>query len=121
MAQPEKLEQAAIVKLLRMVGASVYVLGTRRARGDYQGTRQTPGLPDLIAFVPDHSRTFVDQNRTLLMVEVKAPNGRPSDPQVEFCAHCQAAHVAHVMGGVDAVLDWLTTRGMVTVRTGGRV
>jgi hypothetical protein len=43
--QPEKAEQAGIVKLVRALGGRVYVLGTRRKRGDFQGTMQTPGLP----------------------------------------------------------------------------
>lgn len=43
--QVEKPIQAAITHLLGMLGARVYVLGTRRKRGDHQGTRQTPGLP----------------------------------------------------------------------------
>jgi len=32
----EKQEQQAIVDLLRLIGAKVYVLGTKRRKGDYR-------------------------------------------------------------------------------------
>ena len=48
----EKEIQADIVKLLETVGAAVYRIGTTRKRGDHQGTMQTAGIPDLVAFVP---------------------------------------------------------------------
>ena len=47
----EKDIQADIVKLLKTVGAAVYRIGTTRKKGDHQGTMQTPGIPDLCAFV----------------------------------------------------------------------
>ena len=47
----EKEIQADIVKLLETVGAAVYKIGTTRKKGDHQGTMQTPGIPDLCAFV----------------------------------------------------------------------
>lgn len=49
---PEKSEQSQIVQLLRSLGAQVYVLGNHRRKGDFAGTMQTPGLPDLQAFMP---------------------------------------------------------------------
>ena len=49
--QLEKEIQADIVKLLETVGAAVYKIGTTRKKGDHQGTMQTPGIPDLCAFV----------------------------------------------------------------------
>ena len=39
------------MKLLKTVGAAVYKIGTKRKKDDYQGTMQTPGIPDLCAFV----------------------------------------------------------------------
>ena len=51
MTQLEKSIQSDIVKLLETVGAAVYKIGTTRKRGDHQGTMQTPGIPDLCAFV----------------------------------------------------------------------
>ena len=48
----EKDIQSDVVKLLKTVGAAVYKIGTTRKRGDHQGTMQTAGIPDLVAFVP---------------------------------------------------------------------
>ena len=47
----EKEIQSDVVKLLETVGAAVYKIGTTRKKGDHQGTMQTPGIPDLCAFV----------------------------------------------------------------------
>lgn len=49
---PEKAVQQQIVHLLRSLGAHVYEIGTRRRRQDYPGTMQSPGIPDLVAFLP---------------------------------------------------------------------
>jgi hypothetical protein len=59
---PEKVIQQQIVTLLRSIGAQVWVLGTRRKRGDYQGTMQTPGLPDCDL----HRRCFVRRGARLV-------------------------------------------------------
>ena len=99
---PERDEQAHIVRLLRTLGAEVWALGTTRRRSDYQGTNQTPGLPDVEAFMP-----APDGGRVLLVVEVKAPGGRLRPDQVRFRDCCRAAGIAHVTGGVDAVIAWL--------------
>src|SRR5688572_7830522 len=66
--QLEKLEQTHIIQLIKSLGGRVYVLGTRRSRGkrcqncgtfvpEDQGTRQTPGVSDLITFLPARTRT----------------------------------------------------------------
>lgn len=112
--QPERAEQAAIVSLLRKVGASVYVLGTTRAKGDFQGTRQTPGLGDLFCVLP-MPRTSPPSpfGCTPLWIEVKAPNGRPSEAQKIFRLDCQRAGLHHVLGGVDAVIAFLAEGGWV--------
>ena len=68
MTQLEKEIQADIVKLLETVGAAVYKIGTTRKKGDHQGTMQTPGIPDLVAFVPSASYLCnVSPHRTDLM------------------------------------------------------
>ena len=100
---PEKAVQAQIVSLLRQLGAAVYVLGTKRRRGDYQGTQQTPGLPDLCVFIRGRQ----------LWIEVKAAGGRLRPEQVAFQAQCHTCGVAHVTGGVDEVLAWLVDAGIV--------
>lgn len=78
--QPERAIQAHVVRLLRHVGCTVWVLGTTRRRGDYHGTMQTAGLPDVIAFLP--------RAGGVLFVEVKAPGGRLRPEQAQFRACC---------------------------------
>jgi uncharacterized protein (DUF2342 family) len=110
----ERQEQGAIIGLLRQVGGLVYVLGTVRKRGDYPGTMQTPGLPDLIAFLPQRRSTTpgsIVTPRQLLTVEVKAKGGRLSPAQVTWQRVADEAGVEHVVGGLDAVIAWLTARG----------
>jgi hypothetical protein len=111
----EKHEQAAIVRLLRSVGATVYTLGTTRPRTDsHHGTRQTPGLPDLLAFIPTGRDGYP---RALVAVEVKRAGGdahkKRSPEQREFAALCADADVAYICGTIDAVLALLQARGLV--------
>lgn len=106
--QPERAEQKAILDLLKLVHAEVWVLGTTRKRGDWQGTRQTPGICDVLAFIP---RTNARAWYELVAIETKAPGGRLSSAQKRFRAACERAGVEHIVGGVDAVLAWLRARG----------
>lgn len=120
---PEKTVQHHIASLLASVGGRVYIIGTRRPKGDYQGTRQTPGIPDLMAFLPNWRARAAsnacqeegwvsDADQTLLLfVEVKAAGGRLRPEQAQFKAHCMHAHVAHVVGGLDDVIAWLVEEG----------
>jgi hypothetical protein len=107
--QPERAIQAHVAALLRHVGADVYVLGTTRRRGDYHGTMQTPGLPDLLAFLP--------RGGGLLAVECKAPGGRLRPEQETFrtaCLACEAPFLTHhVVGGLDAVIAYLIDLGLL--------
>jgi hypothetical protein len=107
--QPERVEQRQIVNLLRSLGATVYVLGTTRRQGDHMGTMQTPGIPDLWAFLP--ARSGVSTLYLCLWVEVKAPGGRLRPEQRAFRDQCTARGVPHVVGGVDAVIAWLIDAG----------
>ena len=112
--QLEKSEQAGGVKLLMLLGAKVYVLGTRRSRGkpcpkcgtfvdEHQGTRQTPGIGDVLAFLPAR-----DGVREPLWWEAKRPiNGRLSSAQREFRDLCLAARAAHCVGSCDDLINWL--------------
>jgi hypothetical protein len=99
----ERVEQLHIVRLLRTIGAAVYVLGTTRRHGDHPGTMQTPGISDLVCFLPvlPHTRS------RLLCIECKARDGRLSPPQREFRDRCAAADVAYVTGTLDDVIAWL--------------
>jgi len=108
--QPEKAIQAHIVRLLRHVGCAVYILGTHRRRGDYQGTMQSPGLPDLLAFLPRHLG--------VLFVEVKAPGGRLRPEQADFKALAEGVMGAaggcyYVTGGLSEAAVFLMTLGLL--------
>ena len=105
----ERYEQADGVKLLRMLGAAVYVLGTVRPRGDHPGTRQTPGLPDVQCFLPMRGGA-----RVFLCWEVKSAAGRLRPEQAIFRDHCKAAGVAHVTGDLTALMAWLVSAGYLT-------
>lgn len=106
----EKVEQAHIVQLLRSIGARVYVIGhPSPADGRaFRGTGQTPGIPDLLAFLHASAR-----EPELLFVEAKARGGRLRPEQAEFQDLARRAHVSHVVGGLDAVIAWLVERHYV--------
>ena len=106
---PEKAEQAHIVQLLFSINAAVWVLGTRRPRGDYGGTCQTPGVPDLVAFLPSTR----DRATRQVWIECKAAGGRLRSEQQQFKTLCETAGVPHIVGGLDAVIAWLCAEGYV--------
>jgi hypothetical protein len=113
--QREKVEQAHIVQLLRSFGR-VYVMGTRRRSGDFQGTMQSPGIPDLMAFLRPPPLRRYDPARgqpfmRLLFVECKARGGRLRAEQQLFRDEAVAAGIAHVVGDLDAVIAWLIDAG----------
>lgn len=109
----EAAEQSAIVQLLEQLGAKVYVLGTKRKRGDHPGTMQTPGVADLIVFLRDR-RDPGCQARRLVFIEVKRQRGgRFSQQQIEFREMCSAARVDHVGGSLDAVTEWLSEQCLI--------
>lgn len=109
---PEKSVQAQGVKLLRGIGGKVYELGTHRRRGDYQGTLQSPGWPDVAAFLP--TRLIAGVVRPVFLFwEAKAAGGRLRPEQAEFRALCQDALVEHVVGDLDALIAWLVARTYV--------
>lgn len=111
----ERYEQADGVKLLRMLGAAVYVLGTVRPRGDTPGTRQTPGLADVEAFLPAPKWTIpvagTVPKGVLLKWEVKRAGGRLRPEQAEYREHCQRCWIAHVTGDLNALMAWLVSAG----------
>lgn len=107
---PEKAVQAQITATLRQLGGRLYTIGTRRRAGDYQGTMQTAGLPDLMVFMPP---TRTRERWTLLVIEVKAPGGRLREEQKEFRAHCLESGIPHIVGGLNDVFAWLLDEGYV--------
>lgn len=107
---PEKTEQAHGVQLLRTIGAKVWVLGTVRRRGDFPGTMQTPGIADVLAFLPVRGQP---NQRVFLAWECKAAGGRLRPEQQEFRDACLDAGVRHLVGGYDALIAWLVEYGHV--------
>lgn len=117
--QHEKFEQANIVQLAKTIGAEVWVLGTRRSAGkpcpkcgtfvaEHQGTRQTPGHPDLVMFLP----LVASDAKALLYWETKrADGGRTSMEQIQFGKAATAAGVDFGIGCFDDFITWLVRRG----------
>lgn len=108
----EKAEQAAIVQLLRSIGAAVYVLGHPSPSDGrtHRGTGQTAGIPDLFAILP--LRAGMPAPRAV-WIEVKAKGGQMSPAQQQFQDLCFGASMPHVVGGVDAVVGYLQACGWV--------
>ena len=109
MAQPEKEIQAQVVHLLRSLRWDVWSIGTRRRKGEHQGTMMTPGIPDIYAQPPE-----VRADVRELWVEAKAPGGRLRDSQIHFQACCLRNGVPHIVGGTDEVIDWLILHGYLS-------
>ena len=111
--QPERAEQAACLKILRLLGAEVYVLGTTRKRGDHPGTVMTPGLPDLYAFLPMGPPPAA-VTPWPLWIEVKAPGGRLSLEQRGFRTWCELSGHRHFSGTAEDLLRYLRGLGYWT-------
>ena len=99
-----------MTRLLQLLGAVVYTLGTTRRRGDHPSTMMSPGLPDLMAFLPARQS---DPPR-LLMIECKRAGGQLSPAQAAYRQHCLDAGVAHVVGPLDSLVAWLVGAGYLT-------
>lgn len=108
--RPEDIEQIGIINLIRSLGGKHYTLGTRRRKGDHQGTMQTPGIGDVYGFLPP-PRARPDDPWAAFWVECKAPGGRMSPDQEEFQAYCVKARAHHVVGGINAFIAWLIAGG----------
>ena len=105
--KPEAQVSRYVTEFLKTVGFGFYSLeqGYRKERG---GTRQTPGLPDMIAI----------GHGTCLMLELKAPGREKnlSDAQVFFQALCQANGVPHVVASsTQDVFDYLADIKVIEV------
>jgi hypothetical protein len=112
----EAVEQEHIKQFIRSVGGSVWVVGTRRPKTDRPGTFQTPGIPDLLAFipVPDRVGDRMWKRRVFVFIEVKRTKGsRIRQEQHDFRRECQEANVEHIVGSFDAVVQWAIARGVV--------
>lgn len=124
----EKAHQSHGVQLMRGLGGKVYVIGHPSPNDgrQHRGTGQTPGVPDVLAFLPPRRRIAGMDCRTakrymetlkvqvpddarpvLLFWEAKAKGGRLRPEQAEFRALCQDAQVEHVVGDFDALIGRL--------------
>lgn len=118
----EKDVQWAIVQLLVAIGCrhdkkglhtDIWILGTRRRRGDYQGTRQTPGIGDVFCVLPPLPGALPGSwgfAPPVLWIEVKADDGELSDAQENFRDRV-TGRCAYVTGGVDALQAFLREAG----------
>tara|TARA_Y100001938_G_C8092104_1_gene435660 strand:- start:3294 stop:3620 length:327 start_codon:yes stop_codon:yes gene_type:complete len=91
--------------LCKGIGFAVYSTeqGYRRERG---GTRQTPGIPDLLIF----------GRGIFFFVEVKTPKGKLRDSQVAFseeCAACDPPVHYLVWRDVRDAFDWFVEMGII--------
>ena len=103
--KPEAKVSLEIRNFLKMIGCAVYSTeqGYRRERG---GTRQTPGIPDLLVFNAAKSRV------PFFFVEVKGPKGKLRESQVEFQVECERTGVPYLVAhDVRDVYDFLESRG----------
>jgi hypothetical protein len=123
----EKAEQAQILTLVAALGGVAYVLGTRRAqfcgvcggRNQDQGTRQTPGIADLLVILPPAPTTYAQPGTPWvpIWIEVKGRGGSLSLEQVAFKRYCDDCKHPHIVGGLDAVVEFLEQRGWLVART----
>lgn len=105
---PERVEQSNGVKLLRSMGAGVYVFGTVRPKGDHPGTCQTAGPADVEAWLPARE----GRPRRLLKWEAKSKRGRLSPEQEVYRDLClQTPGVLYVTGTLDALIAALIEHG----------
>lgn len=119
--QRERLEQAQGVDLLRKIGATVYVSGTTRMKACWKcgaqtrdmSTRQTPGIADVLAFLPMPAFPLVTPRSLVLFWEAKAPGGRLRPEQAEFRDVALASGASHVLGPFDALVAFLLEGGWV--------
>lgn len=118
-ARREKHEQQDGVRLLESLGARVFVSGTVRRKGDHPGTMQTPGIPDVEAFLPPprYQSQPRPASRVLVKWEAKSPvraraaRGGLSTAQLEYRDLCRHAGVHHITGDLTALLTWLVREG----------
>lgn len=111
----EKFQQHDGCKLLSSLGADVYTIGTRRSKGkacpkcktfvpEDQGTRQTPGIADVLAFLPEKN----GKPAIALWWEAKhADGGHASAEQLHFAELCRRSSQAHCIGPLNALFAWL--------------
>jgi hypothetical protein len=106
-AKGEAKVSLEIQEFLKLIGCGVYSTeqGFRRDKG---GTRQSPGIPDLICFGTGPELPF-------FFIEVKGPKGKLRDSQIAFQTECERMDVPYLVAwDVREVFDFLVEKGAVT-------
>jgi hypothetical protein len=106
-ARSEARVSLEIQEFLKLIGCSVYSTeqGFRRDKG---GTRQSPGIPDLICFGTGPELPF-------FFCEVKGPKGKLRDSQIAFRAECERMDIPYLVAwDVREVFDFLVEKGVIT-------
>jgi hypothetical protein len=118
-ARLEKFEQADIEQLLTKIGGKVYHIGTKRRKGDHQGTMQTEGIPDVFAFLPAPQLSRSALARTggpvpvWIEVKRKGERIRPGTEQEGFRLLCVSSGLRHWTGSLDDIIRELVDGGWV--------
>lgn len=97
----EKQVVARVRLLLHSVGVETH--STQQTRP----SRQARGLPDLWC---------MSQRTGGFWLEVKRPGGKQSPGQVAFQHGCARANIPYVLGGLDEVVAFLMSRGILASR-----
>ena len=106
-AKGEAKVSREIQGFLKTIGCSVYSTeqGCRRDKG---GTRQTPGIPDLLVF-------GIGPELPFFFIEAKGPKGKLRDSQIAFQAECERMDVPYLVAwDVRDVFDFLVGKGAIT-------
>lgn len=105
-AKGEAKVSREIQDFLKTIGCGVYSTeqGFRRDKG---GTRQTPGIPDLLVF-------GIGPELPFFFCEVKGPKGTLRDSQLAFQAECERMDVPYLVAwDVREVFDFLESKGVI--------
>jgi hypothetical protein len=94
-----------IRKFLKLIGCAVY--STEQGyRHDKGGTRQTPGIPDLLVFNTTGSAV------PFFFIEVKGPRGKLRESQILFQSECERTDMPYLVAhDVRDVFDFLESHG----------
>ena len=105
-ARGEAAVSLEIQKFLKTIGCGVYSTeqGFRRDRG---GTRQTPGIPDLLVF-------GIGPELPVFFIEGKGPKGKLRPSQIIFQGECERMEIPYLVAwDVREVFDFLVEKGVI--------
>lgn len=100
---PESGIQARVVKLFRLAGCKVY------PTSQYRVSRQAVGMADLFVVHPG--------KRVAFWWECKAPSGKLSNAQWDFCQVVRAVGVEYEFGGYEEAVHYLECLGVIVPQT----